>query len=367
MTSSISAYQEAGLYDPAAPNAPDRLALLEWFANRGVSVERMARALREGRLVSLAGDLITHEHLTLTLPEVAARAGMTPERIEAICLAAGLPRIDPRERTFSERDVPGFRSFEEGALLFGEEAIGRFTRVAGSSLARIAEAVVSLFLVNIEGPLLEAKSGELALAQANAIALERLDELPQALALIFRSQVENAIRRFRHARRGPGTDTLHATVGFVDLVGFTPLSRRLSARELADVVERFETAAHDVATARDGRVVKLIGDAVMFVAVEAAPACDIALTLMERFASDPSISPRGGLAAGELLVRGGDYYGPVVNLAARLADLAVPRELLVTTPVTDEAAGPGLRFEPAGKRLPKGFDEPVILSSVERA
>jgi adenylate cyclase len=159
---------------------------------------------------------------------------------------------------------------------------------------------------------------------------------------------------------------MQMTVGFVDLVGFTALSRRLSARELADLVAQFEALANDLIVARDGRLVKLIGDEVMFVALDAASACDVALALMERFAEDPVITPHGGLATGPLLVRGGDYYGPIVNLAARLADLAVPREVLVTAALMDRARDDRLRFQPAGKRMLKGFDEPVILYSAER-
>ena len=113
-------------------------------------------------------------------------------------------------------------------------------------------------------------------------------------------------------------------------MGFTALSRRMTPRELTDTIERFESTAHETATAKGGRVVKLIGDEVMFVAIDAGAACDIALTLVEHFAGDPAVTPRGGLTYGALINRGGDYYGPVVNLAARLAELAVPNELLVT-------------------------------------
>ena len=69
----------------------------------------------------------------------------------------------------------------------------------------------------------------------------------------------------------------------------------MSARELAALVERFEDTAHDVATARDGRLVKPIGDEVMFVAVDPAAACDIALTLVERLPRR-QVTPRGGIA-----------------------------------------------------------------------
>jgi adenylate cyclase len=74
--------------------------------------------------------------------------------------------------------------------------------------------------------------------------------------------------------------------------------------------------------------VKLIGDEVMFVTRDPAAACDIALELFERVAGDPNVTPRGGIAFGELLLRAGDYFGPIVNLASRVAQIAVPSELL---------------------------------------
>src|SRR6266446_10029006 len=135
---------------------------------------------------------------------------------------------------------------------------------------------------------------------------------------------------------------------------------------LGALVERFEALASDAVAARDGRVVKLVGDAVMFVAVDPSAACDIALTLLERFAGDPAVTPRGGLAEGRLLARGGDYYGSAVNLASRLGELAVPREVLATAEVASAAARDRFRFEPAGRRILKGFDAPVALYAVAR-
>jgi adenylate cyclase len=69
---------------------------------------------------------------------------------------------------------------------------------------------------------------------------------------------------------------------------------------------------------------------------------------------------------GPLLARSGDYYGPIVNLASRIAELAVPREVLVTAELVEQTGGAGLRFEPAGKRMLKGFDEPVALYAAGR-
>jgi len=359
-------FQAAGLYDPGSPNAADRLALLQWLAARGHTLEQMVVAHRHGSLVALAADATLRPGRRFTVAEVAAQIGIAPERLEEIRLAVGLSRVDPEERAFTEDDATTFTVFATGAAQFGELPSRRFARVIGSSLGRIAEAAVSLFYVNVEGPIREAGAGELAVAEAAVRAIQTLRVVADALVGVFRTHMEAAIARLRQARRAPSGDTAYVTIGFVDLVGFTSLSGRLTARELATVVDRFEDTAHDVATVRGGRIVKLIGDEVMFVTLTAAAACDIALTLLEEFATDPSITPRGGLATGEVLMRGGDYYGPIVNLASRLAELAVPRELLVTPEVVAEAGSSGLRFAPAGKRLLKGFDEPVTLSTVER-
>jgi adenylate cyclase len=253
-----------------------------------------------------------------------------------------------------------------GAALLGATPTKRLARTIGAALAQIADATVALYLVAREEPLVASQASELVLAQQNLQAVQSLDALQVCLRGLFRAHLAAAIRRQRQARSEHSVDTLHLTVGFVDLVGFTTLSRRITSRELAEIIDRFEESAHDIVTARDGRLVKLIGDEVMFVCVDASAACDIALTLLERFEHDPTVTPRGALACGDLLFRGGDYYGPIVNLAARLADLAVPRELLTSAAVAAQAAQKGLRFESAGKRMLKGFDDPVAVLTVSR-
>jgi len=107
-------------------------------------------------------------------------------------------------------------------------------------------------------------------------------------------------------------------------------------------------------------VVKHIGDEVMFVALDAATGCAIAEALLH-VADAAGIEPRGGVAVGDVISRHGDYYGPVVNLASRLADLAIPGEILVdeaTTAAAGGEAGPW-SFRPAGRRQLKGFERPV--------
>jgi adenylate cyclase len=120
-------------------------------------------------------------------------------------------------------------------------------------------------------------------------------------------------------------------VGFADMVGFTVLSQHLGDEELAAVVARFEELAHDTVVALGGRVVKMIGDEVMFVVQSASGAAQIGLSLAEAYASDDLLSDvRVALAVGPVLVKDGDFYGPVVNLASRLVNVARPGTVLIS-------------------------------------
>ncbi|MEZ5298147.1 MAG: hypothetical protein R2697_18330 [Ilumatobacteraceae bacterium] len=94
---------------------------------------------------------------------------------------------------------------------------------------------------------------------------------------------------------------------------------------------------------------KLIGDEVMFVDPDPNSAVEAGRALIDTFSSmDDGVLPRGGMAFGSVVLRGGDYYGSVVNIASRLADAAVPGELLVTTGLADATH---CSFEPAGRRM----------------
>ena len=363
-------YEAKGLYDPKAPNAADRLALLEWLADRGFGIEQMVEAAAAGRLTAIAGDLALRPGERLTMRDVAESTGLTAEQVRQLSLTIGLPVDDVDERIYTPGDVSVFKLFSETTDLFPERSLMQFVRVLGSSLARIADAAVSLFLADVETPITDAQAGELALARAQLDAIGALNLLSDHLEILFRAHMELAVRRNTAARTEASSKiTVYVAVGFVDLVGFTPLSQRLPVQELHSIVDEFEGSAYDIVTSHRGRVVKLIGDEVMFVALDPRDASEIALALVDHFAeSESNVTPRGGLAVGEILSRGGDFYGPVVNLASRIADMAVPNEILVTADLRERAETPEapFTFDPAGRRLPKGFDEPIELFALRR-
>ena len=133
-----------------------------------------------------------------------------------------------------------------------------------------------------------------------------------------------------------------AAVGFVDITGFTRLSRNVDLTELAGLLDRFEAAVLDVVVKHGGRVIKNLGDEIMFLVEDPVSAAEAALELLDVFAADETLPPvHAGLAFGEVLYRGGDVYGPVVNVAARLCSLARKDTIRVDQGLANALAGNG--------------------------
>jgi adenylate cyclase len=305
------------------------------------------------------------EEPTLSIRQAAEATGLTVDQIRRLWLASGLrwTATDDDALVLGQSDLATFASFAAGTELFGDEPAFHFTQAMGMACARIGQAAVELFLVHIAEDLRDATDEEQVAAYE--IAALAFNTLPPVLERLFRLHAQRAVDRWR-AQRDSGLpfDVQELAVGFVDLVGFTESTQDISPHELADLVQRFETGAHAAVTLHGGEVVKLIGDEVMFVADTAAEACEVALALFDAFAK-AGVTPRGGIALGPIVVRSGDYYGPTVNLAARLAAAAAPEEVLVTEAVhadADEATASHL--EPAGRRVLKGFAEAVPTFSL---
>lgn len=358
--------QRLGLYDPDDPQAAERLELLEYLLSLGATTEDLVRERDE--LPAVASDVALRpgrEHLTLA--EAARRAGAPLDLAKRVWRTSGLPEPGPHDRVCTEADVEVFGTFLAGTELLGEDVVLQLGRVVGSTMARVAEAARSAFLVHVGAPrLLEDPSG-LALARANTEAAAMIPGLSRALDVVLRHHFELARRPIDVAAgtRG-GFDSQRVTVGFVDLVGSTAWGRDLSIAQLGAALGEFEAMAADTVAARGGRLVKLIGDEAMFVAAAPEAACEIALELADQLARHPRLPlARAALTNGDVLTRDGDYFGPVVNLAARAVKLADPGCVLASEALA--GAAPGYHFATIGAQHLKGFDEPVELFRLERA
>ncbi len=289
--------------------------------------------------------------------------------------AMGFAEVPEDEVAFGDDDV---RMAAELAALLGSDRVDdrdvlRLARVLGSSFSRIAEAQVSLLEDAEEhaadrdgsGPGRDDGTGAGDGTGADdgagppgtdpgraARDAELLQLLEDSLVYVWRRhlvaalgrrlRIEAADEAIRADIADPDTDTeaLHedhgtaaTTVGFVDIAGFSKMSKRMDADDLAEVVDGFEAAALEAISELDGRVVKFIGDAVMYVAPDLEAGVRIGLQLQQRAAAaEVPVELHCGVAHGPTITMGGDVFGPTVNLASRLTDVArrgtvvIPRE-----------------------------------------
>ena len=356
-----SAWETAGLFDPAT-DPPQRLAVLEYLASLGLSVDEVADATKVRLLNELAAEKVLWGDAgpTLTLAEVAARSGAPMELAREIVRASGMP--DPGdEPRFREAHVAVFEAFTLGAAFFGAEPILQFERVVATAAARVTDAAIALFTATIIPQLDSVHAEEVERVRTAAEAVRTFNVVPPAMDVLLRQQFLTSIRRFGMLDVGEG-GAITVAVAFVDLVASTELALRVDVGDLTSALRAFEHAAYDIADRYDSRIVKLIGDEAMIMGPDARQVCAAVLELLAVVDDHPLLdAARAGLAVGPTVPRDGDVFGPTVHLAARLVKEADPGTALVTQAVVDAVGGSALGFvvTPAGDLALKGFDRPV--------
>ena len=298
---------------------------------RGATSEEIDLAVEDGVIDLFVADrMLVPSRRRYTRVEVSELTGVSVDKLERFWRALGFPGVDDADTVFTDLDLEAVRIFQ------GMQALGaadvdhavQMARVIGSSMARIAEAELGL------GNVVGAEADPVVSAEAFAnVADVTIPAMAKLLEFVWRRQVAAGIQRsmlLRSHGLTRGQSPVMA-VGFADMVGFTLLSQHLSDEELAAVVRRFEELSHDIVTSARGRVVKMIGDEVMFVVDEVADAARIGLDLADAYADDDLLSDvRVGLALGPVLLRDGDYFGPTVNLAHRIVNIAKPGTVLMS-------------------------------------
>jgi adenylate cyclase len=355
---------EVGLYDPSSPDAADRLELLRYVADSGASLEEIQEADRSGNLVVLPFNRKLAEG-DQSAVDLAERAGATVEEVLEAYRLLGIPSPDTNAPVFSFGEERLLELLAAARSVLSDETSEEIMRSIGAGLAVMADSAVTAFMGSVEQGLEEVRLADRA--KVTTAAGELGLELGTALGPLLRHHLLAAVHRHRATLRwAVDRRESELSVGFVDLVGFTPMTERMGAGELLAFVSTFRNRTFDLVTQQGGRVVKHIGDEIMFTAPDPAAACEMALTLVDGF-TDLDSPPRGGLAHGVVVARHGDLYGTTVNLAARLADVAVPGEVLAAEAISSLATDRDLEFERAGRRQLKGFQEPVPVVSVRRS
>ncbi|ONI54265.1 MULTISPECIES: adenylate/guanylate cyclase domain-containing protein [unclassified Streptomyces] len=286
---------------------------------------------------------------TWTRSEVAHLAGVGTEHTARIWRALGFPAVADEDPAFTDADVEALRAGERliRAGVITAESETMMARALAHHLSRLAEWQMHTLAAKITadgGDLVEESAltllPELELLQRHVwrrhLAAHAARTLPRENASPDRHREDTRSSQVKPAGEFP---VLRRAVGFTDMVGYTRMSRGLDGPELARMIDRFEELTSSLIAEGRGRVVKTIGDEVLFVADTADDAAGIALEIASRTKADPALPRlRTGLAHGAVLNRFGDVYGSTVNTAARLTALARPGTTLVDTELAAELA-----------------------------
>jgi adenylate cyclase len=263
--------------------------------------------------------------------QVAEAAGVSPDRTHRLWTAMGFASVGDEDAVFTDGDIAALRVWkvllETGAFDPGAEVSA--ARTIGQTVSRLAEWQVQEVMARVR----EANGTEADVAQLASVLLPVIEGLQ---SYVWRRHLAAAAgRMLSESPAEMSTQTL--TVGFADIVGFTSTTRHANIEELTELLESFEENAAEAIAEFHGRVVKTVGDEVLFVADTARDAALIAVRLADPNRDDDGLPTlRVGLAMGPVLSRFGDVYGSTVNVAARLTALARPGTILVDRTVAAE-------------------------------
>jgi adenylate cyclase len=305
------------------------------------------------------------EEPQLTASDVAERAGLPVEKARRLWRTLGFPEHGDA-RAYTNADADALRLITQ---LLGDGFIDfdialNVARGVGLTMARLADWEVSELVQHAE----EAFAGLEAPKEQNASAwlvAQYGAQFEELLLYTWRRHLAAAVARMDSLRAiDADPHTTDLTVGFADIVGFTALSNEVTRDRIGDIVEIFEARCGDVISRQQGRLIKSMGDAVLFVNDDPMAAFATAEGIINVIGRDPRMPDvRVGLASGGVVLRLGDVFGPPVNLAARLTQVARRNRIIVDHATADLLPADQIESRPLPPRPVRGFGvvEPVAV------
>jgi adenylate cyclase len=344
-----------------------RLELLRELESDGVPLDELKRAAEEGRLALLPVErALSPDGASYSANEIAERSGVDREFLDRVWRALGLPLSDPDDKVFAEGDLEAARrmkTFREAGI--PDEGILDIAHVMGRSMSGVAGTIGRVFT----DAFLEPGDTERDVAKRYAAATRELvphlgPTLEHALTVHQRAVARQAMLGTEALASGQAGGHEPVAVGFADVVGFTRLGERLPPEELAALARRLADLTVEV-TSPEVTLVKTIGDAAMLVSRDPDELISATLELVDAAEEQEEDFPplHAGLAYGEALNRGGDWYGRPVNLASRITDFARPGSVVADKEL-HEAADGDYRWSDAGRRKFKGVKGEVSVFRV---
>jgi len=329
------------------PELRARLAAL------GASDDDLDRAEREGWLPLLAMDrTIMPGEPRYALGEIVATTGIEERLLRRLWRALGFPDVPADLEVFTDRDLRAAQRVMKRARLDGIEPdeLVRQVQAVSAAMARVASVEADAIGDVMQRLLQEGRPPD-EVAELFVDTL-RFDDLAELIDYEHRLQLRAAIWRRLTLDVLPETSV---GVGFADLAGYTKATEHLGPDEITALIARWEERAFDTVARCGAHVVKTVGDEVMFTGLPDG-VVDAAFALCDIGTADPSLLPvRAGVAAGPVIRRHGDVYGPVVNLASRLTEIAPPGAVIGSAALQSELAGCAVRFTSLGTRRLRGI------------
>lgn len=285
----------------------------------------MADQLDPQQIVELLEVHLLGSRPTLTGPQIADAVGIDMEVARQRWRSLGFTAVGDEEVAFTEADLEAMRltqrMHELGLISVEDEAA--LIRTLGRSFARLAEWQLAVLGTTIDPTDLDSEGLTAAMAEVTPV-------LEQIQNYIWRRHTLSAASRVLLSPPTGDEDGICTAIGFADIVGYTRQTRSLTQEELAGLVDEFEARALAIITGHHGRIIKTIGDEILFAADSPTEAAHIALELVEEHLVQEDFPQlRVGVAWGPVLHRLGDVFGPTVNIASRLTTLARPGRTLV--------------------------------------
>lgn len=333
----------------------------------GIPDEAIERAIARGDPEGAIFDAVLLGEITertVSAGQIERDGGLRAEDLRAFIAAFGLRPPEAEERAFTPEEARVFVELGRLEDIWPPELDVRLGHVWGPLLARIAQATVQLFRDHVETPLRADDPDRLAGLRAVQSAFERLLPLADPVLVgVHRRWIEHELAQaaVSEAEASSGAYALpgaaSVTFLFCDLKDFTAYADVEGDGPAIAAVECFaETVARE--RGEDSRLMKSLGDGVMLVYGDAAPAVAAGARIIADVRAATPLRAHASVHQGVAIARAGDYFGGTVNLAARLLGTADSDELVATRPVVERTVG-SCRWEPIGAHAIRGVAQPV--------
>jgi len=344
--------------------------LMSAFEAAGIALADVARGVASGELSYPLGRFLAEPEVSsTTYAELAAGLGRSPELVRRLATELGLP--PPEDDRVRPEDAEMLTLMLTTLDLADDEDLSRFARLYGGSVQRLVTAGLEFFDRTVRQ---RAATFDLSNEEQDEFVYERATAYTQLVArvvpILQQRHREHGVREYLTGltegwleERGIGAAPQRQppAIAFLDLTGYTALVEERGDEAAAEVAADLASVVQDTSRAHGGRPVKWLGDGVMFHFSDSTGAIRGGMDLVHDAERAVAVPARIGINAGAVVVQEGDYFGRTVNVAARIADHARPREVLVSEEARHAADVPEVEFELVGDVALRGVSRPVRL------